>query len=229
MAAELDTLVVDREFHVVIPSRFPPIQLYARIARGRDEEVANLESLTNPRLKERGHLIAGGSDIDAASDRLQNWNHAPFAYHNPEGTRFFEKDRPALELTDCIRTALAISVRKRETFLGRTRETAMGLDMRVITRRVTGRFADGPTMDTDLSQEERRSYGLRIALSGLDGLLFRLPGLPSATCVSVLNGGTLGRAVQGEHFRFMWDGTRVTELYSFSRGVSLAPEQLTAC
>ncbi|HDZ74952.1 MAG TPA: RES domain-containing protein [Aurantimonas coralicida] len=217
---------INQLFFTLIPSRFPTIDVFARIANNRSPELAEIESLTNPRLRERDRLMQGAQVVDGNGPLLQNWNHAPFAYQNPEGTRFFDADRPALELAGDMQTALAISIRKRETFLGRTAEAPMGLEMRELSRRVKGRFANGLDWDTDLDLAERRRRGREIAEAGYDGLLFRPAERPSGMCVSVLTGRVLERAVQRDHFKFVWDGSRVSVVYSFGSGAEYRSEDL---
>ena len=91
MAAEDHQIVdVNQTFFTLIPSRFPTIDVFARVANDRSGELAELESLTNPRLRERDRLLSGAQVVDGNGPLLQNWNHAPFTYHNPEGSRFFE-------------------------------------------------------------------------------------------------------------------------------------------
>jgi hypothetical protein len=162
--------------------------------------------------------------VDTDDPFIQNWNHAPFTYFNPDGTRFYPPEQPALELAEDIQTALAVSVRKREAFLASTRQASIGLEMRVLTRSVTGRFADCTHWDPELGQAERRSLGQAVAAAGLDGLLFRPVERRSGICASVLHGGALGRAVQADHFKFVWDGSRISTLYSFSTGQTFTPE-----
>lgn len=221
-------LEIAETFNTLIPSRFPPVKLFSRLSDELHEELSDLESITNPRIRERERLLNGVRAVDVSSPLVQNWNHAPFAYDNPEGSRFFGSERPALELSDDLQTALAISVRKRERFLLRTCEASTDLDMRVLSRPVRGRFLDVRCWDPTLAQDERRERA-RSVLAGredVDGLLFRPPERLTATCVAILNGATLDRAVQGEHFRFVWDGKRVRALYAFGNGVEISPEDL---
>ncbi|MEP7457512.1 RES family NAD+ phosphorylase [Phyllobacterium sp. SB3] len=217
---------VDQTFYTLIPSRFPTVDVFARVANDRSSELAEIESLTNPRLKERERLMNGTQITDGNGPLLQNWNHAPFTYMNPEGTRFFDADRPALELSADMQTALVISVRKRETFLVRTAEAPIGLEMRELSRQVKGRFASVLDWDPGLDLVERRRLGREIAEAGFDGLLFRPAERPSGMCVSVLKGEVLQRAVQRNHFKFVWDGSRVRVVYSFSSGAEYYPEDL---
>ena len=83
---------IDEVFFALIPSRFPPVPLYRRIAGGHDDDVAAIAELHNPRLKEKQHVLGHtGTAQSEASPRFQNWNHAPFAYSNPEGSWFFDR------------------------------------------------------------------------------------------------------------------------------------------
>jgi hypothetical protein len=225
-AGDFAIVPIKRTFVALIPSRFPAIALFERIANDRDTEVAEIESMTNPRLRERARLLNNAAVTDVDSPLLQNWNHAPFTYLNPDGTRFFDHRIPALEMSDNIQTALAVSVEKRQRFLRQTDERSLGLDMRVLTRSVEGRFADCTDLDPGLSFEDLRKLGEELLKQPIDGLLYRPPERPSATAIAVLRGETLGRAVQGEHFRFVWDGTRIKTLYAFKDGVTIQPELL---
>lgn len=223
---EFHEVEIDQKFYTLIPSRFPTIDPFARIAKSRSREIADIESITNPRLRERNRMTQGASAVDGNSPLLQNWNHAPFTYSNPEGSRFFGPERSVLELAEDLQTALAISIRRRETFLRRTGEAAIGLEMREITRVVKGRFADGRDWDLDLNLEERRRRGELVMRAGFDGLLFRSEERPSGTCICVIRGEVLERAVQGDHFKFVWDGEAVTAIYSFRSGQDFLPEKL---
>lgn len=225
---DLPTVEVDQEFYLLIPSRFPPIELYERVANDAEQDNAfkEIEALTNPRLREKARILGVSSPGDAEPPQLQNWNHAPFTYPNPDGTRFFGPATPALELFDELQTALAVSVRKREAFMTSTGEVAMGLDMRVLVRRVTGLFADCRPLGVELEREVRWKAGRALLEKRVDGLLFRPEERPSATGVAILNGQALGRAIQGDHFRFAWDGERVKSLYAFRDGVVISPESL---
>lgn len=219
---------VDQSFLVLIPSRFPPIKLYARVAN--DEKMASafteLEDMTNPRLREKVRIQGVAGPAGPEAPRLQNWNHAPFAYPNPDGTRFFSAATPALELFADLQTALAVSVRRRESFLSSTGEIPMGLDMRVLTRRVGGRFADCRGWPVSLEQDECRARAKLFLDSDVDGLLFNPVERPTATGIAVISGRTLERALQGDHFRFVWDGERISSLYAFRDGLEIDPVAL---
>jgi len=217
---DFDVKQINSVFYVLIPSRFPPVPLYRRIAGGRDDQVAAVAELHNPRVMEKQRLLGQGSVIaDDASPRFQNWNHAPFAYSNPEGSWFFDRFVRCLEMSQDKQTALAVSVAKRSLFLSRTAEAQIGLDMRMLSRKVSGAFLDLRAVSVGLPQSERRKLGKllweRAKTEGLSGVLFRSSERPSGTRICVLDGNVLDRAIQGEHFRYSWDGEKIASLYAF--------------
>ncbi len=149
----MEIVEVDTELFRLIPSRFPPVHVFeGLVANDRLDEVAAAESRTNPRLMAKDRLSDGTS---ASTDRLQNFNHAPFKYINPEGSVFFPPFRPALEVADCRQTALAVAVARRERFLRRTAEPPTGLDMRLLKTPVKGRFLDLCHVPPTAPREER--------------------------------------------------------------------------
>lgn len=223
---EFAAIDVNRAFFTLIPSRFPTVDVFARVANDRSKELAEIESLTNPRLRERDRLLNGVQVVDGNGPLLQNWNHAPFTYQNPEGSKFFDSRYPVLELAGDVQTALAISIRKRESFLSRTGEAAIGLEMRELSRVVKGRFVDGRDWNPDLDVDERIRHGQAIMKAGFDGLLYRPVERPAGYCICVLRGEALERAVQRDHFKFVWDGSRVSTIYSFSSGKEYSPDDL---
>lgn len=220
-ADEFNVVEVDDVFYILIPSRFPPVPLYRRIAGGYDDEIAAVAELHNPRVKEKQRLLGQSVvNVDETSPRFQNWNHAPFAYSNPEGSWFFGPLVRCLEMSQDKQTALAVSVAKRERFLGRTLEAPIGLDMRMLSRRVRGLFLNAQAVSANLPLQERRQLGglliNRARAEQLSGVLFRSTERSSGTRICVVDGNVLERAVQGEHFRYTWDGERVSSLYAFN-------------
>lgn len=216
----------DQECFRLIPSRFPPISIYEGVVPSdRIAELVEIENVTNPRLKAKERLGPAANEASAVA-RLQNWNHAPFAYSNPEGTLFFPPDRPCLELAADRQTALAVSIARRQRFLKRTAEPAIGLDMRMLVTPVKGTFLDVSGRGYGLTPNELRAIGERMP-DDVDGIVYRAEERPSGLCVAVLKGSVLGKSVQSAHYRYAWNGQRVTSLYAFdAEGRVLTPEEL---
>jgi hypothetical protein len=91
---------------------------------------------------------------------------------------------------------------------------------------VSGVFFDLRGLDPTLSREERWKIGASIP-NDADGVVFRPAERSSAMCIAILKAGVLGRSLQTVHYRYVWNGTRVTKLYAFdNEGAELAPEVL---
>ena len=73
----------------IVPSRFPPVGVYDRIADPMDlDAVFAIEALTNPRLREE----AGALKLVPKERRISGPGSTPvmaaFTHLNPEGSRF---------------------------------------------------------------------------------------------------------------------------------------------
>jgi hypothetical protein len=211
----------------LIPSRFPPVSVYeGLVANDRLNALVDIENLTNPRLQSQARIANLENKDPKTSARLQNWNLAPFAYGHPDGSTFFDADRPCLEVAADRQTALAISVAKRQRFLACTSEGPIGLDMRMFKTPLSGRFVDLRCLDAEEARDRGRELGKSIG-DDVDGVLFHPIERPSATAISVLNGSTLEQTLQAAHYRYQWNGERISLLYAFDDiGTRIEPEHL---
>lgn len=218
---------IDEDWHRLIPSRFPPVDLYERFGVPELSAVAKeVEDKTNPRLRVKAWLLGKTPDLEESSARLQNWNHAPFAYRNPEGSMFLNAGYGVMEVMRGARAALTWSLRRREVFLARTQEPPLGLDMRLLITGVRGDFVDLTAAPIDTSQARRWELGDRLYREGAKGILFHPPEQPQLLALAIFDNRVLGRSIQGAHYRFVWDGTRVTKVYDFTDGKEIAREDL---
>ena len=226
-AEEFPLAAWKRDAFRLIPSRFPPVSVYdGLVGHDKVEALVAVEDITNPRLRSIDRLSRHRPGVPADAPRLQNWNHAPFAYGNPEGSRFFDHLRPCLELAADRQTALAVSVARRERFLTRTREAPIGLDMRMLKTPVEGRFVDLRRYPANLDAKACREIGANVPPEA-DGVLYHPPERSSATCVAVLRASALGRSIQTVHYRYVWTGSRISLLYAFDgEGREVRPETL---
>jgi hypothetical protein len=204
----------------LIPSRFPPVNVYeGLVANDRQDELVAVENITNPRLRSLERLQETVRGDAGADPRLQNWNLAPFAYGNPDGSTFFGEDRPCLEVAFEQQTALAVSVAKRQSFMEATQEAPIGLDMRMLCTPVNGIFwdlRDVEGLPAALDLKQRRRIGAQMP-EAAQGILYRPPERPAGTCLAIVTGGVLQRSQQTVHFRYVWDGRRIALLYAFDK------------
>lgn len=220
---------IDGEWHRLIPSRFPPVDVYERFGSAELNAIAKkVEDKTNPRLRAKAWLLGRTPDLGESSPRLQNWNHAPFAYRNPEGSTFLNAGYGVLEVVLGERAALAWALRRREVFLARTQESPMGLDMRLLITGVHGDFVDMSDVSIDVRQAQRWDLGDRLYKDDAKGVIFHPPEQSQVMALAVFDNRVLGRSVQGAHYRFVWDGHRVSKVYDFSDGREILREEILA-
>jgi hypothetical protein len=210
-------IAVHGQYRRLIPSKYPTIDIYERFGSPEMRVfAAELEKVTNPRLAAKSRLTGGDTSADSGSPRLQNWNHAPFAYPVPEGTYMLPEPYSVMELAGDERGALARAIVRREEFLARTQEPSCGVDMRMITNRVFGTFVDLRELPPDLPTSARHKLGQRIYEDGAQGVVFRMAELPGHDFASIFTLDALpDKGVQGAHYRFRWDGRQIHRIYSF--------------
>jgi hypothetical protein len=99
----------------IIPSRFPPVDLFARVADAAEfEALYELESRTNPRLREDAGAISLVRPEDRVYGPGASYVMAPFAHVHPGGGRFNdstfgESIGTALSKTDGQGVSLALN------------------------------------------------------------------------------------------------------------------------
>jgi hypothetical protein len=200
----------------LIPSRFPTIDIYRRIAPRPQWPLAQrVETITNPRLRLKEKLTHGVEGLAETSPKLQNWNHAPYAYRNPSGSRFLGPSYGVLELSDSVQTALAASIRRREAFLEACGSPSIDLEMRVLKHEVKGHFTDLTSLADDVSECDRWRLGERLLQQGTAGVQFRSPVRGAGVELAIFDNDALGPSIQTQHFKFHWDGEAITEIYAF--------------
>lgn len=210
-------LKLDDVYRRLIPSKYPTVDIYERFgSREMQALAANLETLTNPRLLAKQRL-SGDMSPDSGSPRLQNWNHAPFAYPLPEGSHFLPSPYSVMELASTEVGALGRAVLRREEFLSRTSEAACGVDMRVISNRIGGTFVDLRNLPVDLEVAARREIGRKLYEEGVNGVVYRMAEVPDSDFVGIFRLDALDqKGVQGAHYRLRWDGQRINRIFNFT-------------
>jgi hypothetical protein len=227
--AELDNIPSRRvdwsDAFRLIPSRFPPVELYEPIAPKHEwDALKRIEAMTNPRLREKagvGLLLPEDRGVD------QNWLVAPFAYPDPEPSLYSDGSYGVCVLAQSLHSALLISIRRREEFLRRTREPPTRLVMRVIKSPIRTRLHDltqSPQMHAAVSARQlvqqlrqAKSYGL--LLVGPRGGKDRLAIILRPTAF-------VPPAVQADHYCFIWNGERIHQIFEFREGEVIDPNDL---
>ena len=117
----------------IIPSRFPPIDLFERVAAPADREaIVALETLTNDRIRDAVGELQLVPQQDRISGRGTSHIMAAFTHLNPAGSRFSDGTFGVFYAAYTLDTAIAETLYHREQFLRATSELPLELDMRVL-------------------------------------------------------------------------------------------------
>jgi hypothetical protein len=225
-AAERLRLVDWRPSHRLVPSRFPPVGLFDRVARPEDlEAVYAIEALTNDRVRDE----AGDLSLVAPAERISGPGTTPimaaFTHLNPEGSRFSNGQYGVYYCARELSTALAEVRYHQERFLRRTREGPTHLEMRLYLADLHGRLVD---LRARADVHARESYaasqatGQALRAADRDGVLYRSVREPEGQCAAVFRPRVLARCRQSRHFALHYDGSAIVAVTEL-RGVWAAP------
>ena len=103
---------------------------------------SNLESLTNPRLRDEAGDIRLVPEEDRVSGPGTSVVMAAFTHLNPEGSRFSDGSYGVFYAARELETAVAETAFHRERFMRATDQSRMELDMRVYAVELDGRLHD---------------------------------------------------------------------------------------
>jgi hypothetical protein len=205
----------------IIPSRFPPIDLFERVAAPEDlEAIIALESLTNPRLRDE----VGNISLVPAEDRVSGPGAsiimAAFTHPNPGGSRFSDGSYGVFYAANDLETAIAETRFHREAFLRATRQARLEIDMRVYLADLEGNLHDlrGHNPDYAVFHDPQdygagQQLGRQLRRAGSNGIAYDSVRRQGGQCVALFRPPLLSNARQERHLCYVWDGQRIATLY----------------
>lgn len=215
----------------IIPSRFPPIGLFDRVANPADlEAVFALEAMTNDRLRDE----AGKIELVPAEERISGPGTtcimSAFTHINIYGSRF---SNGAYGVYYCALeqdTAVAETVYHRACFLSATKEDAMEIDMRVYLSDLNAALHDlreinDPVLYDLVDYSAGQQLGLQLKNAGSYGAVYRSVRHAGGQCAAVFRPKAFvldgHQCRQGAHLTYRWDGKTITSVYEKKNFVSL--------
>jgi hypothetical protein len=212
----------------IIPSRFPPINLFERVTDPADlETVLDIESMTNDRLRNE----VGSLNLVPPEDRISGPGTSPimaaFTHLPPYGSRFTDGSFGVFYAGRTLETAIAGTKYHREAFLRATSEPRIELDMRVYAVDLDAVLHDIRGMrDTMLGIYDPSSYtasqalAIEIRNSGSSGFAYDSVRKPGGECVAIFKPRVLSNCRQERHLTYVWDGSSISTVYE-KRDLSL--------
>ncbi len=208
----------------LVPSRFPPVGLFDRVARPEDLEfVLAAESLTNDRLRDE----AGELQLVPPGERISGPGTTPimaaFTHLNPEGSRFSDGTYGVYYAARDMATAIAESAYHRGRFLARTREPAGEIDLRSYLADIRAELVDlrgygrrKPDLLSPDSYAASQAFGRAQRERGAGGIVYDSVRRAGGQCVAVFRPKLIAPARQGPHVCLVWDATAVVGWYEKS-------------
>jgi hypothetical protein len=209
----------------IIPSVFPPINLFERVAHPADlDAVQAIESAYNPRLRDS----VGDLSLVPPDERIvgpgTGYIMAAFTHVSPAGSRFSNGTYGVFYAAQREATAIAETRFHREQFMRATREARAELDMRVLTVTVRASLHDlrgmrsimpGVYSTTDYTASQLLGGALRAG--GSNGVVYDSVRHDGGRCVGVFRPTLLSLCREARHLRYIWDGARVTDVLEIRR------------
>ncbi len=205
----------------IIPSRFPPIGLFEKVADPADlEAVFQIEAMTNDRLRDEVGVLALVPPEDRVSGPGTTPIMAAFTHLNPEGSRFTDGSFGVFYAGLTLDTAIAETRHHRARFLAATDEPAQEVDMRVYAVDLEAGLHDirgladshAHLYDPD-SYVHAQGLGAELRDTGADGIRYQSVRHPGGECAAAFRPRLLSNCRQERHLCYMWDGTAITTIY----------------
>ncbi len=205
-----------RPGHRLIPSRFPPVGLFDRVARPEDlEAIFELEALTNDRVRDETGELALVPPRDRISGPGTTPVMAAFTHLNPEGSRFSDGSFGVYYCAQDLDTALAEVRHHQARFLRRTSEGPMQVQMRLYLADIDARLVDvRDAAECHRPDDYGPSQKLGVALreAGRDGVLYRSVRHAGGTCAALYRPRLISRCRQSKHYALHFDGRDIVAI-----------------
>jgi hypothetical protein len=208
----------------IIPSRFPPIQLFERVTDPTDlDTVLALESLTNDRVRAE----VGQLDLIPQADRLAGPGTsaimAAFTHLNPDGSRFSDGSYGVYYAGKTLETSIAETRYHREQFMLATNEPPMELDMRVYLTDLDAQLHDIrglrdalPAIYAANDYSASQALGKRLRDQNSWGIAYDSVRQDGGECIGVFRPPALRNCRQERHLCYVWDGKGINTIYQKS-------------
>ncbi|MGF1509792.1 MAG: RES family NAD+ phosphorylase [Myxococcota bacterium] len=201
----------------IISTRYPPIEIFERIADPADwEELIGIEELTNPRIRESMGEIARVPEAERVSGPGASWVMAAFT-HVGRASRFSDGTYGVYYAARHLLTSVAETTFHFGRFLERTREPAgTELEMRVLrSADLDGSFHDirngFPRLHDPDDYRPSQAWAKSVRDRGSRGLVYlsvRRPG--GFPCLAVFRAHAIPRPESHAFLRYRYDGRRIS-------------------
>ena len=214
-----------RPAYRVIPSRFPSIGLFERVANPADfDALYALEAMTNPRIRAE----VGEISLVPADERLfgpgSTCIMAAFTHRNPQGSRFSDGSYGVFYCARKRDTAIAETRHHAALFMQATREPPMRLQMRLYTVQTKGKVVDlraasqaEPRIVDHNDYSYAQSIGRKLRADGALGIVYPSVRHPGGTCLAALRTSLLSHCLHAAYLEYNWNGAAMDAVFEVNQ------------
>lgn len=205
----------------LVPSRFPPISLFERVADVHDLDVVYaIEALTNPRLRQE----VGEISLVPVAERISGPGSSPimaaFTHLNPLGSRFSSGGYGVYYAARALDTAVREVSHHQARFLAATKEEPIQIDLRCYKAALRQPMHDIRGMQERLPEVYARDdyaasqvFGAALRALPSWGVAYDSVRDAGGECVAVFRPRALAPALQGAHVTLQWNGMQIESWY----------------
>lgn len=206
----------------IIPTRFPPIPLFERIGDPASWEVlAEIESLTNPRIRSEIGEIASVPVADRIAGPGASWVMGAFAHRGR--SRFSDGSFGVYYCANRRSTSIGETRWHMGRFFAATREAPIDVDMRVLVGSVDDRFHDLRTPSSRwrhvLAPDDyvhSQALGRRLFAARSRGVVYPSVRDPGGQCLGALKPRAVGVPKISTVMRYHWNGASIDRVFDYS-------------
>ncbi|WP_027796282.1 RES family NAD+ phosphorylase [Paraburkholderia acidipaludis] len=209
----------------VIPTRFPAVNLFDRVASAEDfEALYALEALTNDRLRtETGEL-----DLVPREERRFGPGYGPimaaFTHLNPQGSRFSDGTYGVFYCARAKETAIAETRYHSALFLAATDEPPLRQQMRLYTVTAAGEVVDlrdDPTADPAVLAPDNyaagQALGRAVRTAGAPGIVYPSVRHAGGECLAALRTSLVRACHHAAYLEYNWNGHVIDMVFELNR------------
>lgn len=208
----------------IVPTRFPTISLFDRVASPEDfEALYELEALTNDRIRNE----VGDVNFVPKEERLYDPGSGPimaaFTHLNPLGSRFSDGAFGVFYAAREKETAIAETQYHQGNFLRATKEAALQLQMRLYHVEVAAKLHDlrrlraaRPELYDPNSYLHSQALGRELHAAVSAGVVYqsvRCVRRAKGECIGAFKPRALANCRHAAHLLYQWDGAAFTGVF----------------
>jgi hypothetical protein len=209
----------------VIPSRFPSVGLFERVAGPQDfDALYALEAMTNDRIRDE----VGEISLVPAEERLfgpgSTCIMAAFTHLNPQGSRFSDGSYGVFYCARKRDTAIAETRHHAGLFMAATAEPPMRLQMRLYTVEAQGKVVDlreasraEPRIVDPDGYGYAQGVGRQLRADGALGILYPSVRHPAGVCLAAFRTTLLKKCLHAAYLEYHWNGRAVDAVFEVAQ------------